>query len=73
MANNFYDCFRQEMLGDSAGPGHGTVDFEADNIKASLMDTGDYTVNLATHQDQVDLTDSGIVATRPVCPPASVP
>ncbi len=63
MANSFFDCFKQEMLGDAAGPGHGPVDFEADNIVCSLMDSADYTVATTTDQDQVDLTDLGIVAT----------
>tara|TARA_R110000851_G_scaffold3733_4_gene15208 strand:+ start:717 stop:1160 length:444 start_codon:yes stop_codon:yes gene_type:complete len=66
MANSFFECFKQEALGDTAGPGHGAIDFEtpaAGGIQFALMDTADYTVNLATHQDQVDLTDSGIVAT----------
>lgn len=62
MANAFYECYKQEALGDAAGPGHGTVDWEADNIKASLMDNADYTVNLVTDQDEFDLPDTGIVA-----------
>ena len=66
MANALYECYKQEALGDTAGPGHGAVDWETpggNGIKASLMDSADYTVNLVTHQDQVDLTDLGIVAT----------
>ena len=66
MANALYECYKQEALGDTAGPGHGFIDWETpggNGIKASLMDTGDYAVNLVTDQDQVDLTDTGIVAT----------
>jgi len=65
MANSLYDAYKQEALGDAAGPGHGTVDWEGDNIKALLVDTADYTVNTATHADHDDVTGvpAAVVAT----------
>lgn len=63
MANALFDAFKQEAMGDAGGPGHGAIDFEADNIKALLVDTADYTVNTATHQDHANVTGAGIVAT----------
>ena len=63
MANATYDAFKQEALGDAAGPGHGVIDFEADNLKALLVDNADYTVNLGTHADHADVTAAGIEAT----------
>jgi len=53
---NFFDAWRQEQFGDAAGPGHGAVDFEADTIKAFLVDTGTTDPALATHQDFADLS-----------------
>ena len=43
MANALYDLGRQGFL-------DGSIDWDTDNIKAVLVDTGAYTVNLATHQ-----------------------
>jgi len=57
---NFFDAFRQEMLGDAAGPSHGVVDFEADTIHAALIDTGTTDPAIATHQDWADLTSAEI-------------
>lgn len=54
MANALYDLGRQGFL-------DGSIDWDTDNIKCVLVDTGTYTVNLATHQFHSDL--SGIVAT----------
>jgi len=54
MANALYDYGREGHLA-------GDIDWDANNIKAVLVDTGTYTVNLATHQHHDDLT--GIVAT----------
>lgn len=54
MANALYDLGREGFLA-------GDIDWDADTIKAVLVDTGTYTVNLATHQFHSDL--SGIVAT----------
>lgn len=45
MANALYDLARQSFL--SANP---TIDWDTDTIKVTLIDTGNYTVNLATHQ-----------------------
>jgi hypothetical protein len=54
MANALYDKGREGFL-------DGTIDWDSDDIKVCLVDTGTYTVNLATHEDLADL--SGIVAT----------
>lgn len=43
MANALYDKGRNAFL-------LGDIDWVADTIKVTLIDTGDYTVNLATHQ-----------------------
>ncbi len=54
MANALYDLGRQAFL-------EGDIAWDTDDIRAVLVDTGTYTVNLATHQFHSDL--SGIVAT----------
>lgn len=43
MANALYDFGRQAFL-------DGDIDWTNDNIKVTLIDAADYTVNLATHQ-----------------------
>jgi hypothetical protein len=45
MANALYDLARQSFLSQSPA-----LDFDTDTIKDMLVDTGNYTVNLATHQ-----------------------
>jgi len=52
--SGLYDKGRQGFL-------DGSIDWDTDDIRAVLVDTGVYTVNLATHQFHSDL--SGIVAT----------
>lgn len=56
MANALYDLGREGFLG-------GDIDWDAHNIKVGLIDTADYTVNLATHDFfndiAADLTPSG--------------
>lgn len=56
MANGLYDAGRAGFLGAD-------IDWDAHNIKVALIDTGDYTVNLGTHDffDDVaaDFTPSG--------------
>ncbi len=42
MANTLYEAGREGFLG-------GDIDWDADTIKAILIDTAAYTVNLATH------------------------
>lgn len=54
MANALYDKGREGFL-------DGSIDWDTNNIKVCLVDTGTYTVNLATHEDLADVT--GIVAT----------
>lgn len=54
MANALYDYGREGFLA-------GDIDWDANNIKVCLVDTGTYTVNLATHQHLSDVT--GVVAT----------
>ncbi|MGZ6587111.1 MAG: hypothetical protein ACXVHX_22710 [Solirubrobacteraceae bacterium] len=54
MANALYALGRQGFL-------DGSIDFDTDTIKAILVDTGTYTVDLAAHEFLSDV--SGIVAT----------
>ena len=56
MANALYDLGRQAFL-------EGEIDWADDDIKVLLVDTGDYSVNLATDQFHSDVTGAGIVAT----------
>lgn len=56
MANAFYDSFLENCLGTGTN-----IDFDADTIKVALVDTGTYTVNLATHDFYDDV--SGVVGT----------
>jgi len=56
MANALYDKGRQAFL-------EGTIAWLTDNIKAVLVDTGAYTVNLATHQYLSDITGAARIAT----------
>jgi len=55
MANALYDHGREGFL-------DGTIDWDTDAIRAVLIDTGVYTVNLATDEDYADL--SGVVGTE---------
>jgi hypothetical protein len=54
MATALYDKGREAFL-------NGDIDWDTDDIRCVLVDTGTYTVNLATHDFHDDL--SGIVAT----------
>lgn len=45
MASGLYDLARQSFLSQNPA-----IDWDTDTIKATLIDTGAYTVNLATHQ-----------------------
>ena len=54
MANALYDKGREAFL-------NGDIDWDTDDIRCVLVDTGTYTVNLSTHDFHDDL--SGIVAT----------
>lgn len=54
MANALYDMGRQGFL-------DGSIDWDTDTIKIALVDTGVYTVNLATHDFLDDV--SGVVGT----------
>lgn len=45
MANALYDLARQSFLSQSPA-----LDWDTDTIKVHLIDTGNYTVNLSTHQ-----------------------
>jgi hypothetical protein len=56
MANALYDFGRQAFL-------DGDIDWTNDNIKVTLVDAADYTVNLATHQFYSSVTLAGRVAT----------
>lgn len=54
MANALYDKGREGFL-------DGSIDWDTDDIRACLVDTGTYTVDLAAHDFLADVT--GIVAT----------
>ena len=56
MANALYDLGRESFL-------KGEISWSADNIKTILVDSADYTPNLATDQFLSDVTGAGIVAT----------
>lgn len=56
MANSLYDKGREGFL-------DGSIDWDTDNIKATLVDNADYIVNLATHDFYDDVTVVGRVAT----------
>lgn len=56
MANALYDLGREGFLG-------GDIDWDANSIKAVLVDTGQYTVNLATHQFLSDIPAGARIAT----------
>src|SRR5262245_50980445 len=45
MANALYDKARESFLGQSPA-----LDWDTDTIKITLIDTGNYTVNLSTNQ-----------------------
>lgn len=55
MANALYDKGREAFLS-------GSINMASDTIKAALIDTGTYTVNLATH-DFWDDVSAGVVGT----------
>ena len=54
MSNALYDLGREASLA-------GDIAWDTDNIKCVLVDTADYTVNLATHQYLSDVTAGGRV------------
>lgn len=56
MANALYDLGRQAFL-------DGDIDWAANNIKVLLIDTGAYTVNLATDQFLSIIAGGAIIAT----------
>lgn len=66
MANSLYLAYKQESVGDAAGPGHGTVNWETATIKAVLVDSADYTPAVNTDQDLADIASAGRVATATI-------
>ena len=56
MSNALYDKGREGFAG-------GAIDWDTDNIKLVLIDTADYTVNLATHDNLDDIPAAARVAT----------
>lgn len=55
MANALYGLGRGHIL-------DADIDWSAGDIEICFMDSADYTLNIDTDEDQVDLTDAGIVA-----------
>lgn len=62
MANALFLAYKQEQLGDAAGPGHGAVDWEADDLRTILIDAADDTININTDQDLADIVAGARVA-----------
>ena len=56
MANGLYFSAKEGFL-------NGTVNFSTDNIKALLVDTGAYTVDLSTHANLSDIPTLARIAT----------
>lgn len=56
MASGMYALGREGFLG-------GDIDWDANNIKVTLVDSADYVVNLSTHDFYNDVTAGGRVAT----------
>jgi len=56
VANALYDLGRESFL-------KGEISWSGDNIKAVLVDTGAYTVDLATHQYLSDIPGGARIAT----------
>ena len=56
MANSLYDFGRQGFL-------EGAIDWDTDNVKAVLIDTAQYTVNLATHDNLDDVAVGSRIST----------
>ena len=73
MANAFFDAYKSETYGDAAGPGHGTVDWEADTIHAALIDAGTVDPAITTHQDWADLVSAVIGTTTAIASKTAVP
>jgi hypothetical protein len=57
MANALYDLGRESFL-------KGEISWSGDNIKAILVDSAEYTPNLATDQFLSDIPAGGIVASK---------
>ncbi len=56
MASALYDKGREGFL-------DGSIDWDTDDIRAILVDAGNYTVNLASHANLSDIPGAGRVAT----------
>lgn len=56
MASALYDKGREGFL-------DGSIDWDSDTIKACLIDTGAYTVDLASHEFLSDVAGASIIAT----------
>lgn len=56
MANALYGKGREGFLG-------GDIDYDADTIKAILVDSADYALSIDAHQYLSSITSTGIVAT----------
>lgn len=64
MANALYDKYRESQLSGTGAVAWGTGS-GGDTIKAVLVDTAAYTVNLATHQFLSDIAAGARIATSP--------
>lgn len=60
MSNAFFDNVRNLVVGDAAAA-HTLPVFETATLKAHLVDAADYTLSTATHQDEADITNAGLM------------
>lgn len=73
MANTLFGAYKQELIGDAAGPGHGSIDWElATTIKETYIDHADDIPVPGTDQDIADILAAARVHTATVTGRTSV-
>lgn len=55
MANSLYGAYKQVVLGDAAISGFAIPNLETSDLRMILIDSTDYTPNISTNQDLVDI------------------
>lgn len=55
MANALYSAYKQVVLGDPAVSGFTAPSLETSDLRMILLDSANYTANLTTNQDLVDI------------------
>lgn len=66
MANALFVNYKNLLLGNGT---HAIPDWDTDTIKLILIDSADYTVNLASHQDLADVAAGARVAVATIATP----